>query len=96
MNCLDCDKAETELLQIFKQKYNNPKGYGREYFKGNENDMIFELLQYFKNNYHIKEEVNEVEEQSENQKNNSELVNNFITDLKQDYNNYRTYNEILQ
>ena len=55
INFLDCDKAEKELLIIFKETFLNAKGFGTEYFKGDVNLMILKLLEYYNKN--IKQDV---------------------------------------
>jgi hypothetical protein len=46
--CKDCDKIETELINIFKKKYEQMKEVGNEYFKGNFYDMIDDIYTYIK------------------------------------------------
>ena len=38
--CLDCDKFETLLLNIFSKKFINRLDIGREYFEGNYDEMV--------------------------------------------------------
>ena len=40
MICLDCDKLETLLINIFEKKFINRLDIGREYFEGNYDEMV--------------------------------------------------------
>lgn len=42
----NCDIAEKELLSVFREKYNNLKEIGAEYFEGNVYDMINTIFEY--------------------------------------------------
>lgn len=42
----DCDKCETDILNLFKNKFKLKKEIGREYFEGNKNDMVNEIHNY--------------------------------------------------
>lgn len=46
--CDDCDTAENDLIQIFKTKFIQQTEIGREYFKGDLNEMRSEIIKYFK------------------------------------------------
>lgn len=38
--CINCDSIEKQLIEIFKEKYEQCRDYGTEYFKGDHHDMI--------------------------------------------------------
>jgi hypothetical protein len=44
----DCDRFEKILLNSFKQKFKQKKEYGREYFEGDKEEMVIEILIKFK------------------------------------------------
>ena len=50
INCDDCDKKESELINIFKNKYEWMQNIGNEYFKGDSINMIEDIFNYIKNN----------------------------------------------
>lgn len=41
----DCHSTESELISLFDSKYEQAKNIGREYYKGNVNDMIQSILE---------------------------------------------------
>lgn len=44
----NCDRAETELIALFKLKFNFESDYGNEYFSGDRNKMVAEIVKYAK------------------------------------------------
>lgn len=42
----DCDKAERDLIKLFKEKYKWCKFYGNEYFEGDSIDMLNDIREY--------------------------------------------------
>jgi hypothetical protein len=62
LECVNCDKAEHSLINIFKSKFRQRTDIGTEYFEGNKIKMRSEIIQYFdaleaKNNEAITQEV---------------------------------------
>jgi len=45
----ECDEFEKKLINIFDIKYKQRSDYGREYYEGEVNDMINQILQEFNN-----------------------------------------------
>ena len=44
INCINSVICEKELIKIFKEKFTQKLEYGIEYFEGDKNDMIIEIL----------------------------------------------------
>lgn len=55
MKCDDCRKAEGDLKKIFDKKFTHTPDYGREYYEGDEKEMLNTIIQYINekcfNNY---------------------------------------------
>ena len=47
----DSTTAEKDLLALFREKFEQVKDYGAEYFKGNPADMIYEIVKYQHDNF---------------------------------------------
>ena len=52
--CNNCDVLEKQVIKLFKNKYQNHKIAGREYFKGELHDMIKDLFHIIENEKTIK------------------------------------------
>jgi len=50
INCIDCDAAEKTIINIFKQKYIHKHQYGNEYFEGNCQSMIMDIINVVREN----------------------------------------------
>lgn len=81
----DCHKRETELIQIFKQKYKLVRGH--EYFSGNLNQMIEDFTTFCQK---IREEKNDqknmiinniTNNNTNNTTNNINITNNYVCEL---------------
>ena len=44
INCTDCDTAEKTIINIFKKKYIHKHQYGNEYFEGDCQSMIVDII----------------------------------------------------
>ena len=42
--CLDCNACETQLIQLFTQKYTRRRDIGNEYFEGDFTEMIADIV----------------------------------------------------
>ena len=56
INCINSVICEKELIKIFKEKFTQKLEYGIEYFEGDKNDMIIEILLFI---HKMIKEVNE-------------------------------------
>jgi hypothetical protein len=45
-SCTDCDKAESDILKIFKERFQKLSTFGKEYFVGDVNEMQNIIWQY--------------------------------------------------
>ena len=50
INCTDCDTAEKTIINIFKKKYIHKHQYGNEYFEGDYQSMIVDIINIISNN----------------------------------------------
>ena len=65
INCTDCDTAEKTIINIFKKKYIHKHQYGNEYFEGDCQSMIVDIINVVYGNL-----INETAKQySDNEKN---------------------------
>jgi len=64
MKCNNCDIMERNLINIFKNKYQQETSIGLEYFYGNADDMIEDII----NNILLeKQNINKIDEKEENE-----------------------------
>lgn len=49
ISCSNCSLAETALKSVFQQKFKQRKDIGIEYFEGNVNEMILQMMDVVKN-----------------------------------------------
>jgi hypothetical protein len=57
LNCENSIFCEKELIKIFKEKFNQRKDYGTEYFEGDKKLMIREIFKFIDNQNSIMENV---------------------------------------
>jgi hypothetical protein len=58
MICNNCENIETQIIKQFKEKFNQQKNIGNEYFEGDCNMMIDIIYSTIKNETYIKDEIN--------------------------------------
>lgn len=59
--CRNSKLCKKDLIKIFKQKFIQEKYYGREYFSGNSDVMIYVMIEFIKlynNQSRIEEQLN--------------------------------------
>lgn len=78
----DAIEAEAELLKLFDSKYIQVKDYGREYYKGDKNQMKDDLYQLSKKYENKPKQINQQEFESKLSTYISELLN---TEIKINY-----------
>jgi hypothetical protein len=91
ITCINCDKAEKDLISLFKSNYEHCKNIGNEYFKGNYRIMINDINTYI---FNSEADINN----SEADINNSEAnINNSEADINNSEadNNIEIKNNIL-
>jgi len=64
--CRNSKLCEEKILEVFKQTFIQEKFYGREYFSGNADDMIYVMIEFIKlyNNQQHREEDLDLELQN--------------------------------
>jgi len=72
--CNDCNKIETILIKLFKEKYKLQKNIGNEYFKGNYIDMIKDIYDTIFNIKNDKCSIDDIEITPTEKKNETRLL----------------------
>ena len=44
IKCTNCDLVEKKIMYLFKQKYIHNRNYGNEYFEGNPEEMVTDII----------------------------------------------------
>jgi hypothetical protein len=78
-SCIDCNKAERDLISIFKKKFIHKKIYGNKYFEGELNEMRHTINEYI----NFENSNNEVLNNDSNNI-NIENINEELEDNKKD------------
>ena len=97
--CNNCENIETQVIKEFKEKFNQKKDIGNEYFEGDYKIMIDKIYTIIKNEICIVEDNNdelETTDETENDDSDSqnEKLNLKICEASPDYKNYELKKDI--
>ncbi len=103
ITCSNCKKAETELINLFSNKYKKRNDIGREYFEGNYKQMINDIvkittddIEYFEENNKniINETIKNDIEIEYFEKNHKDIINETTNDTNDTNDNNKICEEI--
>lgn len=79
VSCPNCDSAEIALINIFRDRYQQRRDIGNEYFEGDQDDMVEIITKYI-----IDDKRNRKNKPHENEEENADIVNDEEEDNNSD------------